>query len=204
MSSAASQNRTEELSKRIRFWLSPGEEIWWVGQPEPACYRHMNRKTQIVAAVPLTFSVAMLLLLWALPINQRSQGFHLGMYAAFVFGTVGILMAATPWMFPRRLRRTIYAVTNRRAIVLNPYGELQADFMGSAFNGLAPIIDRYEPVQVSHRKLQPRAHGGVDIVLAVYVSRRRAMNVGFLGLESAAEAEGHLARLASTQGQNEN
>jgi len=113
-----------ELQRRVDAELASGERVVWLGQPVPELYRR-GAWMLVLLGGPLTAGM----LFWysgatgligdrPLPLDTVFAWVFL--LFALPFLVFGLLLLAAPYLFMRDARRTIYAITNRRAIVWEP------------------------------------------------------------------------------------
>lgn len=104
--------------------LDTGERILWSGQPDPI---YMGRKAIPLALLSVPLEAFVFFWMWGASDVARSA-FAVGKTPdlfSLVFPAFGLLlavpiarMALSPWTEPTRARRTFYALTDRRALVI--------------------------------------------------------------------------------------
>jgi hypothetical protein len=105
----------EELREKIRDELTKGEKLVWIGQPDPKLVLLKNLAVCAVAALILLFMAGMAVR--ALVRSPRVEGAQVILLVA---GLVGLGIAAALPFFQRwKATKSCYAVTSRRAIVLD-------------------------------------------------------------------------------------
>ena len=171
--------------------LRPGEGLRWVGQPLPSRMA-LGGLPALLFAVPWTAFA----LFWTWNAAQIScpnpnSSLEARMFPFFgvPFILVGLGMFTTPLWLMRAARRTVYVVTDRRAIVLR----------GSWFGSVT--VRSFEPEKLGDLSRNQRADGSGDLVFGqdVKVGNRgatRLVDYGFLGLRDVREAEEYVDALA--------
>jgi len=112
--------------KALEKNLEPGETVLWVERPDPWCYTRPTFMLYIVAAPWTVFTF-----FW---LGAVSDGFNwpktplppipawmpwVAIETGFVLLIAGLWMLSAPFWIWRRSRRTIHALTNRRALVID-------------------------------------------------------------------------------------
>jgi len=166
--------------RRVRAALEPGERVVWTGRPvDPPVTAGLV--LTIAAGLPfVAFGVA-LLAGWMGPVSAAGRVFGV------VFAVLGLMFAAAPLRARRAARRTIYALTDRHALI----------FRGQATATAPPIA--YDPHDLAG--LYVRGGAGTDVGDVVFAEemRRRAKQVptkiyhGFTRI-AGARAVGRLVR----------
>ena len=124
-----------EVEQRVRSELSGGERLVCVGQPKPDLYRGSTMFLSIFgccfggfALIFFTVGAAMTVGFAGAGVAAAGQGFG-GLAGCFPlvfclfslpFLLIGGCMATAPLWMPKRIRRIIYALTDRRALIFEP------------------------------------------------------------------------------------
>ena len=170
--------------------LQAGEHLVWAGRPGPAAQPawQLDRTSWLIAAAPF---LAAVFLLW-----QAVDG--TGSWADLLFLAAGIVMlciALSPlvalWRAVRRVQRTVYAITDRRLLVL-PGGS------GRALRSFAPE-DLDDP------QVRERGHGRGDVIFATVPEIRqtrqgrqtRLVEAAFTDIADVQRVAREIARLKS-------
>jgi hypothetical protein len=171
-----------DLRRRIQAELSDDEELLWCGQPLP------NRAlgTGLLIAffgVPFTlFSIFWTYGVW-------SVAGPLGLFGA-PFIVVGLGLLTAPLHLRRAAQRTVYAVTNRRAITIE-----QGSMPWSS-----ATVRSIQPEALGDVERRENARGVGDLVLERRVEvrngRSRTDERGFMGIADVAKAERAVRALA--------
>lgn len=100
--------------------LEVGEQVWWIGRP---VYRRLWSEMAaefIFGMIPATFGLIAFLLGFTVVAKGESSALMLVAVGA-MFSSIGFWCMAAPWRYRRMIRDTIYAVTARRALILNGF-----------------------------------------------------------------------------------
>jgi hypothetical protein len=163
-----------ELAERVAAELAPGEELVWVGQPRldlavrPAYF-----------LVPFGIVFTGFALVWI--VVSFLLTFGLLAPCGLPFVAVGVGLIASPAWLRALARRTVYALTGRRAIVSQPswFGRVRVQSFTAAGLG-----------QMSRTE---RPDGSGDLVFQVRVAGfgedARAERQGFLAIDHVREVE---------------
>ena len=131
-----------ELEQRVQSELSGGERLVWVGQPRPDLYRGQTIFMAIFGAFFGGIALIRFLVGGAMAVAFGLAGGQgggnpgadaLGCFPLFFclftipFMAIGGYMLCAPIWMPKRIRRILYALTDRRAILWEPY------FFGSGY-----------------------------------------------------------------------
>lgn len=107
-------------SLAIRPFLEQDELVYWIGRPVYAKLWSEMAAEAIFGLIPGTFGVAAIAMtVWSAARGEWSALLVLPVGLAFL--GVGLWCLAAPWRYRRMLRETLYAVTTRRAIVVNGF-----------------------------------------------------------------------------------
>lgn len=120
-----------DLERQVNDELETGETLLWAGQPAPARFARLARP-QFLAGIPYTlfalFWETVVVTMMVIPLLRHGPG-HLGgvigIGFAIIFPLFGLMALAngvglllTPWKQRRNAYQTLYALTNRRALLL--------------------------------------------------------------------------------------
>lgn len=98
----------EELHEQVMRAMLPGEEPLWIAQPIPSLVNRLTIPSIFFTVFALFFSV-----LFVVMAGWVGVPFLLILIA---------IPAATPFLVRRRMQRTVYLLTARRALLLRPEG----------------------------------------------------------------------------------
>ena len=176
----------EPLWEAVRRRLQPGERIVWCAQPRPAAY--LRKALPVVVALAL----ALVCDLWAaggFAWPPRLRG-AMAVTTCLIVGAAQVaLAAALPAWWWRKARRTVYLITDRRAILLVKVFRERALSFG--------------PEKLKSIRKYERADGSGEIVLSrdPRLALRYSVSwrgTGFVGIENVREVERLLRELAGT------
>jgi hypothetical protein len=155
--------------------LKTGENLLWVGQPDP---KHLALQGLPLALFGLAFTAA------SLVFGFIGPGFYL---PVIIFLLTGLVMMSSPWWMYREGSKTVYAVTDKRLLIITGGGSPSVQsFDDSRFGSIAKI----EAVE--------RSNGSGDIVFARKVnryhdsdgsSRTKIEPIGFFGIPDVRSVE---------------
>ncbi len=180
----------KELRRKIDNELQPGELIRWVEQPIPRFFTAASIGS-ILFGIPWT-SFAIFWMWGAsgfkLPdLREGLQPQHLFALFGLPFVLVGFGMLSAPLGVWQAARKTVYLVTDKRAISIQ--------------GGWSTTIRSYLPDQLKDIYRKERADGTGDVIIS---TRRwkdsdgdtRNEEIGFLGVRNPREVENILKQLA--------
>jgi hypothetical protein len=188
-----------EIETLIESELASGEKLLWVGQPRPR--RFLSWSIPIVLfGIPWTaFSVFWMAMAggmgWfarnaadAAPGDGNAEPGIIALITScfFLFGLpfvlIGLGMLSSPWWMLRRAKKTAYALTDRRAIVMEP----------GWFSGRT--VRSYDGQQLGRMARTERSDGSGDLVFEDYYTRdsdggRMRTIRGFMAIDRVREVE---------------
>lgn len=165
-----------EAQQTVQAQLESGERLLWHGRPDP--------KRQLFGAllimlfgIPWTaFSVFWVGAASGLFWGERQIGwFSLFGLFGVPFVLVGLGMLTAPYWTYRTAQRTVYALTNRRALIIS--GDRTRKIQSFAGTDI-DLIERTE-----------RADGKGDVMFATVANDKNLQRVGFLGITDARRVE---------------
>lgn len=180
-----------EMSAMVEAELSKGERIEWIGQPIAG--------RVAIASVPMAVlglffgGFAVFWMASARGIAGRGPG--LGGFSALFwlwglpFLAIGLAMFLSPIWAYRKASRTLYAITDRRAIAIEP------SLMGRV------VVRSFEPPDLAILARTQNPDGSGNLVFrreAQYAGRRqgtRYVDVGFLAVSDAKDVEDRIRAL---------
>jgi hypothetical protein len=186
-----------ELATRVESELAQGERLVWVGQPLPGLYRLRSIPMAIIGIFFLGFSLLWLALTGGLavvgagmagqadPAAGVGVGSFMGCFAlvGLVPLAVGIGLVTAPLWMGSMARKTVYALTDRRAIVFEPQLFRTVQVRSYTAAGLG-AMSRVE-----------RGDGSGDLVFEEYTTRgsnntTTTTRRGFLAIPNVHQVEG--------------
>ena len=180
-------NNHPELRSIVNDELQRGEKLLWVGKPMPFRVIMQDRKVVIASILLVIVLIALGVILLIFP-NSHLLSLHL-IGAGFSFGLVvagfvllGLTYFARPLYDYFMARRTIYAVTDRRALILK-----------GVFGGRK--VQSYKQFDQLRRRTLVKGKGDLLFASETYRQRRngssqmRTRGIGFFGIDNAHEVE---------------
>ncbi|MBD1835673.1 hypothetical protein H6F61_24050 [Cyanobacteria bacterium FACHB-472] len=176
----------KELRRKIDNDLQPGELIRWVEQPIPRFFTAASIGFSLFGILWTSFSISSI---WgAYPdLREGLQPEHLFALFGLVFVFVGFGMLSSPLWVWQAARKTVYLVTDKRAI---------------SIQGIwSTTIRSFLPDQLKDIYRRERADGTGDVVFSIRRWRdsdgdNRNEEIGFLGVHNPREVESILKQLA--------
>ena len=185
-----------DVQRRVQDELQPGERLVWAEQPNPRVFARGAWALSVVG-IPFTlFSITWLTVaakgMW---FGSRSP-MHEGGFSALLgcvplwglpFLLVGVGMLSAPIWMRRAARRSVYAVTDRRAII----------WRAKAF-GDEIEVRSFRPSELGELTRVERADGSGDLVFREIVNTRHdndidrrtiRTRIGFIGVDRVREVE---------------
>jgi hypothetical protein len=188
----SSSRSVSELRRIIEPQLRSEEKLIWVGQPDP-----MQFSREVTRACVLQLGLIVLAIAICVWVIARLSGPEKSVLPAglLVGGMVGYLLLAAPWRYPSRVLRTIYAITDQRALVYQGFG--WSLLWLQALPPLYNTLWSFDARQIRARRRIPRYEGRSDLIFG---GERRYHNtgkgqiqdwvqVGFLGLGNIDEVD---------------
>ena len=186
-------NLPQKLRQRVDRELQPGERIRWIEQPASRLsYLILSSMPVMLFAIPWTaFSIFWICDAAGFKLPDLSQGIkpeHLFPLFGLPFTFIGLGMLSTPFWLQRRMRNTVYLITDQRAI----------SFEGNE-------IRSYDPEQLGNIFRKERADGTGDVFFATHTWRdsdgdRHSRDIGFMSIRNPQAVERQLKELhASSQ-----
>jgi hypothetical protein len=169
-------NFNYELQQAVQAQLDSGEQLLWYGQPIPK--RTMRTAMPIVLFGIVWTSFA---LFWM----AGAAGFRIpdfsrlseSLFALFgiPFVLIGLGLLASPYFVYKKAKRTVYAITNRRALIV--------------IGGKSKFIQSYSGKEIGTISRSERADGTGDIFFGEEVGEKRTKPVGFLAIPDVRRVE---------------
>jgi hypothetical protein len=167
-----------ESQREINGELRDDEKLIWASNPRRHAFTAPATVVSVLAASFLTF-LSVAFRGWYSSEPENSRWLILPMISPFILGGVWMLIAPLWWL--RRSVRTIYVVTDRRAIVFT------TRFFGRR------SVESFLPEQLASMTRRQRSNGNGDLIFEPVREKNgsdtTAMTRGFLGLERVREVE---------------
>jgi hypothetical protein len=172
----------------VQAELQPGESLRWVEQPVPGRMA-LAALPMVLFAIPWTAFA--LFWIWGAAQGSADAPGPMRLFPLFglPFVLIGLGLFTSPFWIMRNARRTVYVVTDRRAIVL-----------GGRASG-AVSVRSFEPEKLGDLRREQRADGSGDLVFGQdekvgSKGRTRMVDYGFLAVRNVREAEEYVRALA--------
>ncbi|HSC86515.1 MAG TPA: hypothetical protein VLC09_04565 [Polyangiaceae bacterium] len=162
----------------LRGYLDPGEAVRWSALPAPDAFAKEARGF-VYFSIPWLAFIAF----WTFMAQKGS-----GIFAAFSlpFWLVGFWMLLAPIRARKRAGKTLYAITNKRAVILE--------------TGKETTLRSFYPRDLGDLTLVERRPGHGDLIITHDVSRdsdgdKRSTKIGFFGIDDIKKVSRMLASL---------
>ena len=165
-----------ELRKRLESELEPGEHIRWSDVPVPTAFTLSSFFALLFGLPCIGFS-----LLWMRELYTNGDG-NLTYVLGIPLFLIGVWLLLTPLRQRRRLGRTLYAITDRRAMIL--------------VRGLWDRVESYRSHQLRGVYRREGNDGVGDVVIPSGILSDGGEEVGFFRIKNSSEVEGMLDELA--------
>jgi hypothetical protein len=179
----------DDLAARVDAELAKGERIAWIGRPIPWLPARSSLPMALFG-IPFTAFA----LFWTAAAGGFAFRHGPGPPSFFpmfglIFVVVGLGLLLSPlWAF-RKATRTIYAITDQRALIIEP------DLWGHA------IVQSFEPRQLAYLERHQRGDGSGDLVFRrEHRGSGRSHHmvaIGFLAVADVREAEDRVRELVA-------
>jgi len=141
------------LRNRLTSELKPDESIVWVGQPNPAHFGRGTKPLYFIGLLEIAGAGVCAMLAWRLFSNDTSRVGVLALaFMAFIQVVGAIVVFRFAMTVRRRAESTVYAISTRRAIVIEP------PMVGSSH------VRSYEAKDLERMTVRERPTGGGDIL----------------------------------------
>jgi hypothetical protein len=178
----------QELQEKVRRELASGEKIQWMEQPIPRCFTSVSTPAFLFAIPWTAFAI-----FWICgACGFKCPDFSKGGFSFFpLFGVpfvlIGFGMLCSPLWTYRKALKTVYIITDRRAIIFAA--------------GWTTTIQSYLPNQLKSIVRKDKKDGTGDIVLAQcfpssYRGGQQTQDIGFLNIREPRAVEQMLMDLA--------
>lgn len=181
-------NLPEPFNTTVKSKLNPDEKIQWWAQPTPP-----QLATELVKALLIGLPLTIIGIIWLKNVfTQHLPQFHyLSVFSALMGLLIlyfGLVMVTGYYLNLRNSRRTLYVVTNKRALIFDSRGWFKPQFYA------------YGPDEIKDLKIVMKDDNQGDILLARkslnFMSPGR-LDVGFFRIKEVQRAEKALKALQS-------
>jgi len=182
-------NIPRELRDKVDQELEPGERIQWIDMPVPKFFTPLATAA-FLFGIPWTAFAIFWTATAAWGIMRTVSEGPLWVFPLFgvPFILIGFGMLSSPRWAYRKALRTVYVLTNRRAITFD--------------GGWSMTIRSYPPDKLQDVYRKEKKHGTGDVIIARSEWRdsdgdRRSEELGFIHIRNPREVERMLKRLAA-------
>ncbi len=175
-----SSGKTRRIAQSV---LQPEERLLWSGRPDPRRFALQTLPIFILGVPWIAFAIYWIASALGFRMPDFSGENPLGFWPLFglVFILMGLVLMALPGLAYRRANRTVYAITDRRCLIITA--------------GDRTYVDAYGEEDIGSIRRIERRHGTGDLVFtasasgaAKDVSRiRKAVFYGIRGVSQAEE-----------------
>jgi len=115
---------SEESEKIVRAELEEGERLLWHGRPDPKAAAFHNARIVFIGAVIAIFALWWMLAAadYGIPDFSQSMRIRIIESVAFLVLMVGLGLCYTPRIAYKRALGTVYALTDRRCLIISMNG----------------------------------------------------------------------------------
>ena len=177
------------LRNKIEMELRSGERIVWTAQPIPA---RVTRGSWIIVVFGIPWTAFALFWIGAAGwgASHAPGPFKLFPLFGVPFVLIGLGMLSSPFWLRKKAAKTVYMITDQRAVVLS-----------EGFRGRTRV-ESYAPAQLQSTTREENSDGSGDIIFETRVWRdsdgdRRSQRIGFFGVPDVRTVEEHIRALAT-------
>jgi hypothetical protein len=175
------------LQDKVERELEAGERIEWIDMPIPRFFTPASASLFLFSIPWTAFAIFWMFGASGFKIPSFKSGFSLFPLFGIPFVLIGLGMLSSPLWAYRKALKTVYAITNKRAIT----------FIG----GRSATIRSYSPGDLQEVYRKEKRDGSGDIIFARRTWRdsdgdRRSEELGFLRIRNPKEIEQMLKKLA--------
>ncbi len=109
----------DNLSALLQNELQPGELLLWSGQPRVRWFAGCSTVVDATIGLLMTIGLSAVWLIYLMP-DCHELATQKASFILPVFVLLGLFFVSSPLRVHRRARRTVYAITSRRAIIFKP------------------------------------------------------------------------------------
>jgi hypothetical protein len=169
-----------ELQQLLASELRPGEKQVWAAQPLPRVFRRQSIGI-VVFGIPWTAFAIFWMVAASAGTSHAPGPFAVFPLFGLPFVLIGFGMLSSPFWMGKQARRTVYALTDQRAIVIK----------GKLFGGVN--VQSFEPDRLTSIERNQLADGTGDLVFERFTQRRGSgtstVRRGFMGIENVRQVE---------------
>jgi len=200
----SASSSVDEIRKTMERKLRHDETLIWGGQPDPVQFSREVRRAYLFQLGLIALSIVVSV--WVISYILRPEKTMIPAIL-FVGGMFGHFLIAAPWRYPKRVLQTIYAITDRQALVYQGFG--WSLLWLQALPDLYDTLWSFDVRQIRARRRIHRYEGRTDLVfggeghdhMTGRGQIRDWVQVGFLGVENVDEVdqllESHFAHVGT-------
>jgi len=178
----------EKLKAVVDRELSAGEYIHWIEMPTPALFTPVSTGAFLFAIPWTAFAIFWICGASGFKMPDFKEGFDFFPLFGVPFVLIGIGMLSSPLWAYRKSLKTLYVITNRRAITFE--------------GGFTTTIRSYSPDKLQDIYRKEKRNGTGDVIFARKAWRdsdgdQHTENLGFLRIRNPKDVEKQLQKLAS-------
>lgn len=179
---------SRELEDKVKRELDSGERVLWMEQPIPRYFTAMSTGTFLFAIPWTAFAIFWICGASGFKVPDFSKGgFSFFPLFGVPFVLIGIGLLSAPLWTYRKAFKTVYVITDRRAITFDA--------------GWTTTIRSYPPDRLLNTYRREKRDGSGDVVLGQRVwsgseGEQQSMDLGFLNIRDPKTVETMLRKLA--------
>jgi len=178
-----------ELEEKVKRELESGEHVVWMEQPIPRYFTAMSTSAFLFAIPWTAFAIFWICGASGFKLPDFSKGgFSFFPLFGVPFVLIGLAMLSTPLWAYRKSFKTVYVITDRRAITFD--------------GGWTTTIRSYPPDRLQNIHRKEKRDGTGDVVLGQQIwsgseGGQQSMDLGFLNIRDPKTVETMVKKLAS-------
>ena len=181
---------SRKLNDAVERELEPGEKVTFIETPQPRFFTTASTGAFLFAIPWTLFALFWMAGAAGFKIPDFKNGFDLFPFFGVPFVLIGFAMLSSPIWAYRNAFKTVYVITDRRAI----------SFVG----GFRTTIRSFFPDDLGDLYRTERSDGSGDVIIGTTTKRdsdgdAHSTPYGFLGVENAKTTEDRLRQLAATK-----
>lgn len=178
-----------KLQTRVDHELDAGERIQWIGMPMPRCFTPASTFAFLFAVPWTAFAVFWMYGAAGFQISDFKEGVDLFPLFGVPFVLIGLGMLSSPLWAYRKSLKTVYVITDRRAITFD--------------GGWSTTIRSYPPSKLTDIYRKEKRNGSGDVVISRKAWRdsdgdHQSEELGFLRIQNPKQVESMLNKLAES------
>jgi hypothetical protein len=176
-----------QLQDKVKQELESGENIEWMDMPNPQFFTPASTSSFLFAIPWTAFAIFWMCGASGFEMPDFTEGFDLFPLFGIPFVLIGFGMLSSPLWAYKKASKSVYVITNRRAIILD--------------GGWSTTIRSYNPDKLLNIYRKEKKDGTGDVIIDVRSWRgsegdRRTEALGFLRISNPKEIENKLKKLA--------